>query len=294
MNILITGASRGIGAAALDAAQVGRPPGRRPFDAGQRRADRRRPRRPGARRATSGTPRSTSSAGASTCWSTMPASTKPSPTMRRDDEWHAAWARTLTDQPAGRRPTCAGSPCRISSTAGRRADRQRRQPRRLSRRFARSTGIMPRPRARMVAMTRTIARGYAAEGILVLRGRARLHRVGNDRGISRRPRRRADRRRHPARPGRQHRRDRRDHPLAGDRRAGRRHRHRSSTPMEPAMFASLRRRRARSPPSGAARPCAEWHDAPAHGKDGLERRRRRRSGSTATPIMSAPAASPRS
>ena len=41
----------------------------------------------------------------------------------------------------------------------------------------------------MVGMTKTIARGYAAQGILCFRRRAGLHRLGNDRGISRRPRR---------------------------------------------------------------------------------------------------------
>ena len=43
LHILVTGTSRGIGAAIL--AALRRPPRRRPFDRGRRRADRRRPRR---------------------------------------------------------------------------------------------------------------------------------------------------------------------------------------------------------------------------------------------------------
>ena len=67
-----------------------------------------------------------------------------------DEEWHAAWARTLAIN--------LQAPADLSRLAiapfprqRRRADRQRRQPRRLSRRFARSTGIMPRPRPRSSA-----------------------------------------------------------------------------------------------------------------------------------------------
>ena len=68
-------------------------------------------------------------------------------------------------------------------------------------------------------MTKTIARGYAAEGVLASPSR-RLHRVGDDRRISAGPRRCGDRRRHSARPRRLNRRSCRSHPLAGDRSAG--------------------------------------------------------------------------
>ena len=102
----------------------------------------------------------------STCSSTMPASTKASPTNAADDEWHAAWARTHDHQPAiGGRPLPPRG-LALPRPRRRRPDRQHRQPRRLSRRFARSTGIMPRPRPAMIGMTKSIARGYAAEDIL--------------------------------------------------------------------------------------------------------------------------------
>ena len=108
----------------------------------------------------------------------------------------------------------------------------------------------------MVGMTKTIARGYAAEGILVLRGRAGLHRVRDDRGISAGPRRRADRRRHPARP-RRHAPTRSPRSSAGSRPTRRPRRPAaSSTSTARAMFASLaaRGRAADRVPLGKPRP----------------------------------------
>ena len=123
------------------------------------------------------------------------------------------------DQPPGRgRSQPAGR--RAFPEQRRRPHRQCRQPRRLSRRFARSTGIMPRPRPAMIGMTRTIARGYAAEGILAFAVAPGFTVSEMTEEYLAGPRRRADRRRYPARPGREHRRNRRDHPLARDRCAG--------------------------------------------------------------------------
>ena len=159
-----------------------------------------------------------------------------------DEEWHAAWARTLTInlQAPADLSRLAVAHFLDAAAAGGSSTSPAAPP---------IAAISPQhwhyaaSKAAMIGMTKTIARGYAAEGILAFAVAPGLHRVGNDRGISRRPRRRADRRRHPARPGRQHRRSRRGDPLAGDRRARLRDRHRRSTSTARAMFASLRYRR---------------------------------------------------
>ncbi len=150
----------------LRPAQIGRPQCRRPFDPRQRRADRRRPRRPGGAARHVGHRARPSSTARSTCWSTMPASTKRSPTMRRTTNGTPPGQRTLTINLQAAADLAALAVSHFLDARHGGPDRQRRQPRRLSRRFARSTGIMRRPRARWSRMTRTIARGYAAEGIL--------------------------------------------------------------------------------------------------------------------------------
>ena len=74
----------------------------------------------------------------------------------------------------------------------------------------------------MIGMTKTIARGYAAEDILAFAVAPGFTVSEMTEEYLAGPRRRRDRRRHPARPGRQHRRGRRNDPLARDRRARRR------------------------------------------------------------------------
>ena len=93
-----------------------------------------------------------------------------------DDEWHAAWPRTLTINLQAAADLRRLAVSHFLDRGGGGPDRQCRQPRRLSRRFARSTGIMRRRRPAWSAMTQTIARGYAAEGILVLRAWRRASR----------------------------------------------------------------------------------------------------------------------
>ena len=96
----------------------------------------------------------------------MPGSTKRVADNASDDEWHAAWARTLTINLQAAADLCRlavshfrdrGGGGRIVNVASRAAFRGD---------SARSTGIMRRPRRRWSAMTKTIARGYAADGIL--------------------------------------------------------------------------------------------------------------------------------
>ena len=188
MNILLTGASRGIGAAAFALLKSAghhvaghSTRGSDELLAGDL-AD------PAAPRG-SGTRRSTGSAGGSTCSSTMPASTKPSPTMRRR-RLARAWAAHADRSTSRPPPTSAASPSRISERERRRPHRQRRQPRRLPRRFARALALCRvqggddrhDQDASPAAMRR--------EDILAFAVAPGLHRLGNDRGISRRPRRR--------------------------------------------------------------------------------------------------------
>ena len=91
----------------------------------------------------------------------------------------------------------------------------------------------------MIGMTKIDRARLRGRGHPRLRRRAGLHRLGDDRGISAGPRRRADRRRHPARP-RRHRPTRSPKSSAGWRSTRRRRRPAaSSTSMARAMFASL-------------------------------------------------------
>ena len=83
-----------------------------------------------------------------------------------DEEWHAAWQRTLTINLQA--PADLAELAVVAFPRPRRCGphRQRRQPRRLPRRFSPQHWHYAASKAAIVGMTRTIARGYAADGIL--------------------------------------------------------------------------------------------------------------------------------
>ena len=141
-----------------------------------------------------------------------------------DGEWHAAWARTLPiNLPGAGRPVparrraisasaAAGRIVNVASRAAYRGDSPQHWHYAASKAAHGRHDQDHRPR-------------LCGRGHLRLRRLPRLHRVRDGRGISGRPRRRGDRRRHSARPRRQHRRSGRGDPLAGDRCARLRDRH---------------------------------------------------------------------
>ena len=94
LHILVTGASRGIGAAIVDALR--RPPRRRPFERsggdGRIAADLAEP---GRRRRALVARRWSGSTGGSTCWSTMPASSRPRRSTPATTTGSRGWERTL-------------------------------------------------------------------------------------------------------------------------------------------------------------------------------------------------------
>ena len=158
-----------------------------------------------------------------------------------DEEWHAAWHRTMTINLQSAADLSRLAVSHFLDRGGARtdrADRQCREPRGVSRRLAAALALCgveggagrddEDHRARLCGRRDP-----------VLRGRAGLHRVGDDRRISSGARRGADRRRHPARTCRKHRRNRRSDPLAM--RSTRRPRRpaASSTRTGQAMFVSL-------------------------------------------------------
>ena len=217
LHILVTGTSRGIGA--VDPRRARRPSRRRPFERGRRRPDRRRPRR---------SPRAPTA-----LWCEALAR------ARRADRRAGQQCRHLRGgadrrrpTPTGRRPgsgrcgstcaprpTSAGSPCSISASAGRAAGSSTSPAAPPIAATAPTTGIMPRPRRAWSAMTKTIARAYAGEGIYAFTVCPGLHRHRHGRGLYREPRRPRLARRPADRPARDHRRGRRDGALARARRA---------------------------------------------------------------------------
>ena len=88
------------------------------------------------------------------------------------------------DQPPGRRRPLPARRVAFPRPRRGRPDRQCREPRRPSAATAPSTGIMRRPRPRWSAMTKTIAAGLCGRRASWLSRSPRLHRVGDDRGIS--------------------------------------------------------------------------------------------------------------
>ena len=141
---------------------------------------------------------------------------EPAPIGSSDAEWEAAWERTLRINLRASADLCRlavlhfrerGGGGRIVNVASRAAYR----------------GDSPdhwhyaASKAGMVAMTKTIARAYAGEGIYAFTVCPGLHRHRHGRGIYREPRRPRFPGRPADRPPRDHRRDRRDGALAGGR-----------------------------------------------------------------------------
>ena len=82
-----------------------------------------------------------------------------------DEEWHAAWARTLAINLAEPgRPLPPRRPAISAPTAAAGSSMSPAAPPFAA--IAPATGIMPRPKSALIGMTKTIARGYAAENIL--------------------------------------------------------------------------------------------------------------------------------
>ena len=136
-----------------------------------------------------------------------------------DDEWHTAWDRTLTINLQAAADLCRlavshfldrGEGGRIVNVVSRAAYRGN-SPQHWH--YAAS-------KAALVGVTKTIARGYAAEGVLAFGVAPGFTVTEMAEEYLAEPRRREDRRRHSARPRREHRRGRRDDPLAGGRCAG--------------------------------------------------------------------------
>ena len=116
------------------------------------------------------------------------------------EEWTAQWERTMRVN-----LTASAELCRLAvlhfREEGGRTDRQRRQPRRLSRRQPAALALCRvqggDDRDDQVDRPRLCGRQHPR-----LRRLPRLHRLRDGRGLYGEPRRREDRRRHPARPGR--------------------------------------------------------------------------------------------
>ena len=264
MNILLTGASRGIGAATRSIDLI-RPPGRGPFDvrggdgliAGDL-ADPQSPRKIWNEALTQLDGRIdvlVNNAGIYEA-SALGAS---------DDEWHAAWDRTMHQPASVCRPLPAGREAfpdhgggRIVNVASRAAYRG----------DSPSHWHYAASKSALIGMTKTIARGYAAENILAfavapgftVSEMTEEYLAGRGGG---------DCCRHSARPGDQHDRSRRGDPLAGDRRARRLDRlgHRSQRSQLCSLASSppLQRPNRRSSPFRSARSPAA--DRAAHSSD---------------------------
>ena len=160
-----------------------------------------------------------------------------------DDEWHAAWARTMTINLQAAADLCRLAVAHFRDRGSGGPDRQRRQPRRLPRRQPAALALCRVEggdgRHDQDHRARLCGRRHPR-----LRGRARLHRVRDDRGISRRAA--AARRSSPtSRSAGSRPRTKSPRSSAGWRSTRRLRRPAaSSTSMAPAMFASL----ASSPP----------------------------------------------
>ena len=183
-----------------DRRRARRPSRRRPSQRGRRRADRRRPRRrraaPTALWWRGDGARST---GGSTCWSTMPACSRP--------------RRSTSATPTGRRPgsgrcgstcapppTSAGSPCSTSASAAAGGRIVNVASRAAYRGDSPDHWHYAASKARHGGDDQDDRPRLCRRGHLRLRGLPRLHRHRHGRGLSRKPRRPRLARRHPDRP----------------------------------------------------------------------------------------------
>ena len=131
----------------------------------RRRPDRGRPFDAGAARPRSGGRRWRRSTGGSTCWSTMPACSRPAPIGVERCRLGGELGADAADQPARRRralPARRAPFPRARAAAAGSSTSPAAPPIAAT---APITGIMPRPRPAWSAMTKTIARAYAGEGI---------------------------------------------------------------------------------------------------------------------------------